>query len=99
MDYAETVDEDKIKQILKKNDEDNIKIHELQKYFKNNKIIYDVDKKEEVNKKKEEWILYFLVSNFKQKTKEYNEFIKNYIKKFINSEQNYNRYKILLRIK
>jgi len=92
MDYAETVDEDKIKQILKKNDEDNIKIHELQKYFKNNKIIYDVDKKEEVNKKKEEWILYFLVSNFKQKTKEYNEFIKNYIKKFINSEQNYNRY-------
>ena len=36
--------------------------------------------------------MYFLVSNFKQKTKEYNEFIKNYIKKFINSEQNYNRY-------
>ena len=86
MDYAETVDEDKIKVILKKNDEDNNKIHELQKYFKDNKIIYDVDKK------KEEWILYFLVSNFKQKTKEYNEFIKNYIKKFINSEQNYNRY-------
>jgi hypothetical protein len=78
----------------------------LQEYFKINKLIYVVDKiydvdikkeevnkkKEEVDKKKEEWILYFLVSNFKQKTKEYNEFIKNYIKKFINSEQNYNRY-------
>lgn len=85
MDYAETVDEDKIKEILKTG-EDNQKIRELQKYFKTNKIIYDADKK------KEEWILYFLVSNFKQKTKEYNEFIKNYIKKFINSEQNYNRY-------
>lgn len=85
MDYAETVDEDKIKEILKTG-EDNQKIRELQRYFKSNKIIYDVDKK------KEEWILYFLVSNFKQKTKEYNEFIKNYIKKFINSEQNYNRY-------
>lgn len=92
MDYAETVDEEKIKEILKTG-EDNEKIRDLQKYFNDNKIIYDVDKKkEEVNKKKEEWILYFLVSNFKQKTKEYNEFIKNYIKKFINSEQNYNRY-------
>lgn len=87
MDYAETVDEDKIKEILKTG-EDNQKIRELQKYFKD----FQKNNKIDDNKKKEEWILYFLVSNFKQKTKEYNEFIKNYIKKFINSEQNYNRY-------
>ena len=82
MDYAETVDEVEIQDILKI-EEDDVKISELQTYFNKHKI--------DDKKKKEEWILYFLVSNFKQNTKEYNEFIKNYIKKFIN-ENSYSRY-------
>lgn len=35
-------------------------------------------------KLKEEWILYLLVSNLKKNTKEYNDFIKKYVEKFIN---------------
>jgi hypothetical protein len=82
MDYAETVDEVEIQDILKTDDDDE-KISKLQEHFKTHKI--------DDGNKKEEWILYFLLSNFKQNTKEYNEFIKNYIRKFINAEK-YSRY-------
>jgi hypothetical protein len=39
-------------------------------------------------KNKEEWILHFLVSNYKKNTKEYNEFIKYYVQTFINPDSN-----------
>ena len=39
-------------------------------------------------KTKEEWILHFLVSNYKKNTKEYNEFIKYYVQTFINPDSN-----------
>jgi hypothetical protein len=49
---------------------------------------YGSQKITQILKTKEEWILHFLVSNYKKNTKEYNDFIKNYIKTFINSDSN-----------
>ena len=42
----------------------------------------------QILKTKEEWILHFLVSNYKKNTKEYNEFIKYYVQTFINPDSN-----------
>lgn len=88
MDYVDQIDAKDIKDIM--NNDNNDKIGQLQRFFKTN-----IEKNSTFLEKrtKEEWILYFLVSNFKKNTKEYNDFIKNYIRKFINSEQQiYNQY-------
>jgi len=88
MDYVDQIDAKGIKDIMNNDDDDN-KVNKLQKFFTDNLK----DPKFLENRTKEEWILYFLVSNFKKNTKEYNDFIKNYIKKFINSDQQiYNPY-------
>ena len=88
IDYVDQIDATEIKNRMK-TDDDN-KVNELQNFFKT-----EIDKEPKFleNRTKEEWILYFLVSNFKKNTKEYNDFIKNYIRKFINSDQQiYNPY-------
>ena len=88
MDYVDQIDAPEIKK--KMNNDDDNKVNELQKFFKTNIVS---EPKFLEDRTKEEWILYFLVSNFKKNTKEYNDFIKNYIKKFINSDQQiYNPY-------
>lgn len=88
MDYVDQIDAPEIKKKMN-NDDDNT-VNDLQKIFKPNIVS---DPKFLEDRTKEEWILYFLVSNFKKNTKEYNDFIKNYIKKFINSDQQiYNPY-------
>ena len=54
-------------------------------------IIIDQNKIKKI-KEKEEWILHFLVSNYRKNTKDYNDFIKNYVKTFINSDSDNYRY-------
>lgn len=82
MDYVDQIDAKDIHNIVNANDDD--QISKLHFFFKtniqNNNAFLE-------KRTKEEWILYFLVSNFKKNTKEYNDFIKNYIKKFISDDQ------------
>ena len=87
MDYATTVPS--VKTIL--DSDKSSDIQKIQEIRENLKDIYDTppnDKKIErkINLSKEESILHFLVSNYIKKTIEYNEFIRKYVQKFINSE-------------
>ena len=84
LDSVENISSDPIKKILDNGDEDMTKIINIQKIIK---TIYSK------SKNKEEWILYFLVSNLKKNTKEYNEFIQKYVAEFINSQQDNQRYR------
>jgi hypothetical protein len=106
LDSVENISSERIKTILNSIDEDMTKIYNIRRVIKD---IYEEDqskikdkaiKKDEtvkkddtVKKNKEEWILYFLVSNLKKNTKEYNEFIQKYVAEFINSQQDNNRYR------
>jgi hypothetical protein len=78
LDSVENISSNEIKKILNSDVEDIIKISRIQDIIKK---IYVT------SKNKEEWILYFLVSNLKKNTREYNEFIQTYISEFINSKQ------------
>ena len=79
-DYAENVNPSTAKNIINKNEKPPFTItNPDDRYNKNIKINL---------KNKEEWILHFLVSNYKKNTKEYNEFIKYYIQTFINPDSN-----------
>ena len=91
LDYAESVPSTR-DIVNDKNLLDKDKINKIQNQVKN---IYGIPDKargtKEINVSKEECILHFLVSSYRKNTIEYNEFIKKYVKKFINSEDN-NRY-------
>jgi len=79
-DYAENVEALTAQKIIEKNEKPPFTItNPDDRYNKNIKINL---------KNKEEWILHFLVSNYKKNTKEYNEFIKYYIQTFINPDSN-----------
>jgi hypothetical protein len=79
-DYAENVNPSTAQNIINKNEKPPFTItNPDDRYNKNIKINL---------KNKEEWILHFLVSNYKKNTKEYNEFIKYYIQTFINPDSN-----------
>jgi len=79
-DYAENVDTSTAQKIIEKNEKPPFTItNPDDRYNKNIKINL---------KTKEEWILHFLVSNYKKNTKEYNEFIKYYVQTFINPDSN-----------
>jgi hypothetical protein len=74
-DYAENVNESIASNIIEKKEKHPFTIN--------------ADRTVKVNlKNKEEWILHFLVSNYKKNTKEYNEFIKYYVQTFINPDSN-----------
>lgn len=83
LDYATTVPH--VKPIL---DSDISDIEKIQKIRVELKDIYDAstDKKIKDTITKEQSILHFLVSNYIKKTIEYNEFIRKYVQRFINSE-------------
>ena len=79
-DYAENVNTITAKKIINKKEKHPFTIlNPDDKYNKSIKINL---------KNKEEWILHFLVSNYKKNTKEYNEFIKYYVQTFINPDSN-----------
>ena len=79
-DYAENVEALTAQKIINKEEKPPFTItNPDDRYNKNIKINL---------KNKEEWILHFLVSNYKKNTKEYNEFIKYYIQTFINPDSN-----------
>ena len=88
-------------QIYKKNKDYNKKITDYAENVNSTTASNIIEKKEKhpftinadrtlkINlKNKEEWILHFLVSNYKKNTKEYNEFIKYYVQTFINPDSN-----------
>jgi len=79
-DYAENVEALTAQKIINKEEKPPFTItNPDDRYNKNIKINL---------KNKEEWILHFLVSNYKKNTKEYNEFIKYYVQTFINPDSN-----------
>lgn len=81
-DYVENVNSREIKEIVPKDISDIQKIQEI------TKLVDDV----KTLNQKEEWILHFLVKGYKKNTREYNSFIKEYVTKFINPDQQNARY-------
>ena len=84
-----------IQGILSNPDTDMDKIKEIRRILPIRNI-YTIDPAtNKINKialLKEDWILHFLVSNYRKNTKDYNDFIKIYVKTFINSDSDNYRY-------
>ena len=90
--YKKVFDYAKNTGVLKDDSTDADNIENIKKKVKTpytlNTDSFGSQKIRQILKTKEEWILHFLVSNYKKNTREYNEFIKYYVKTFINPDTN-----------